>query len=397
MSRFKEIEIDSPAPGRKGAAAKPPRGKWLRILLLIVDVIMVVINSVISLGLLASAYAHTIAPSAWATSSALAMTFGWWFAACVLIFAIDLIWWRRTAWICGITMLLCLGPIHDFCPLNIPNFRMSEADQARSFTLMTYNVFHFNDFRREGVSENRQLDFIIKHLPDIVCIQEAEYLPPSAGNGISQRQIDSLHIIYPYVLTQGSEFAIMSKYEAKPINIDFPQDSFASGDMAAWRIHIDDRVLNIFSVHLRSFGLSDVDKERYQGMVKLDSVGRKELQEVRADILPKIKSAAIDRERQIQYLEKYLAKYGGTNAIVCGDFNDPVCCYGLSSLESESKLRQAYAEVGFGPAITYNANALLFRIDHILYRGRLRPWRVKRCGIDASDHYPLLATFIFDY
>lgn len=418
MSRFADIEIDSPTPEskpRKASSKRQPQkqtpkqtpkqtqkqtqkqNKWLRALRIFVDAVMVVINSVICMGMVASAYAHTIPPSSWPISSALAMTFGWWFTACVAIFVLDLIWWRRTAWIAGLSMLACLGPIHDYSPLNIPNFGMSDSQKERAFTFMTYNTFRFNDLHDKNPVENRQLDYILKRQPDIVCIQEAEYLAPTKANAISQRQIDSLHIVYPYILTQGSEFAILSKYEAKPININFPRDSFPTGDIAAWRLHIDDRVLNIFSVHLRSFALSDSDKERYQDIVKLDSIGRKELNDVRADILPKITSAAIDRERQIEYLEKYLAKYGGVNAIVCGDFNDPVCCYGLHSLENVSKMRQVYAQVGFGPAITYNANYLFFRIDHILYRGNLRPWSIKRCGIDASDHYPLLATFVFDY
>jgi len=394
MKRFKDLEIDTPAPA---ARKKGPSNKWLRALRMVVNAIVLAINIAVCLGLLASGYAHTIAPSSWPAASVVSMTFGWWFAACVAVFIADLLWWRRTAWIAGASMLVCLGPIHDFCPLNIPNLRMDDEEKERSFTIMTYNVFHFIDYRNKGTAYNRQLEYILRVQPDVVCIQEAEYLAPSNGNAISQQQLDSLHIVYPYVLTQGNDFAIFSKYEAKPININFPKDSFPSGDMAAWRLHIDDRVLNVFSVHLRSFSLSEADKDRYRDLVKLDSVGRKELHEIRADILPKIKSAAVDREGQIRYLEKYLAKYGGANAIVCGDFNDPVGCYGLYSLEQTGKLRQSYAEVGFGPAITYNANYLFFRIDHILYRGNLRPWKVKRCGIDASDHYPLLATFIFDY
>ncbi|MCM1451955.1 MAG: endonuclease/exonuclease/phosphatase family protein [Clostridium sp.] len=371
--------------------------KWLRALRVFVNAVVLIVNIGVCLGLLASAYAHDIAPSSWPASSIVAMTFGWWFAGCVLVFAIDLIWWRRTAWIAGVAMLACLGPIRDFCPLNIPNFRMGEEEKARSFTIMTYNAYKFLDFRERGGKESLQMEYILRKRPDVVCIQEADYLAPNPENKISQRQLDSLHIVYPYVLTQGKEFAIFSKFEVKPIAINFPKDSFPSGDMSGWRLRIDDRVVNVFSVRLRSYSLTDADKGHYQDLVKLDSVGRKEIYEMRVDVFPKIKAAAVDRQKQVEYLEKYLAKYGGANAIVCGDFNDPVGCYALSSLEKVSKMRQAYAEAGFGPAITYNANYLFFRIDHILYRGNMRPWAIKRCGIDASDHYPLLATFVFDY
>lgn len=403
MKKITDIEIDS-ADGKKSSSVdSPPRkktrsgNKWMRALRAFVNAVIVIINSGICTGFAISAYAHLIPPSKWPFISVVSMTLGWWFAACLLIFIIDLLWWRRTSWIPGLTMLACLGPIHDFCPLNIPNFRMSDEEKDRAFSIMTYNAYHFMDYREKGSEENRQLDYILLKQPDVVCIQEAEYIAPSTGNVISQRQIDSMHIIYPYVLTKGRDFAIFSKYEVKPIDINFPTDSFRSGGMAAWRLRIDDRVLNLFTVHLRSYNLSDTDKGRYRDLVTLDSLGRKELREVRNDIFPKIKDAGVEREGQIKYLEKYLAKYGGANAIVCGDFNDPVGCYALYDLERVSKMRQTYPEVGFGPTITYNANYLFFRIDHILYRGNMRPWSIERGNIDASDHYPLTATFVFDY
>lgn len=404
MKKNSDKDID--AAQAKNASKQPdesPRSKgstenkWLRALRYTVNAIVIIINTAVCAGFIISAYAHVIPPSKWAFASVVTMTLGWWFGACVLVFILDLLWWRRTSWIPGITMLCCLGPIHDFCPLNIPNFGMSEEQKARSFSIMTYNAYHFMDYREKGTQENRQLDYILKKQPDIVCIQEAEYVAPSKGNVISQRQIDSMHIVYPYVLTKGIDFAIFSKYEVKPIDISFPADSFKSGSMAAWRLHIDDRVVNLFTVHLRSYSLSDSDKDRYRDLVTLDSLGRKELREMRYDVFPKIKDAGVEREGQIKYLEKYLAKYGGANAIVCGDFNDPVGCYALYDLQRVSKLRQVYPLVGFGPTITYNANYLFFRIDHILFRGNMRPWSIERGNIDASDHYPLTATFVFDY
>lgn len=104
----------------------------------------------------------------------------------------------------------------------------------------------------------------------------------------------------------------------------------------------------------------------------------------------------MEREAQIRYLQKYLQRYGGKNVLVCGDFNDAVNCYGLYLLEHESHMHQAYADVGLGPMITYNANDLYFRIDHILYRGDMRPYSMSRGSIKASDHYPVTARFFFE-
>ncbi len=45
----------------------------------------------------------------------------------------------------------------------------------------------------------------------------------------------------------------------------------------------------------------------------------------------------------------------GGNVIVCGDFNDVPGCRALRILESAG-LTDAYAELGLGPTITFNAS-----------------------------------------
>jgi endonuclease/exonuclease/phosphatase (EEP) superfamily protein YafD len=57
--------------------------------------------------------------------------------------------------------------------------------------------------------------------------------------------------------------------------------------------------------------------------------------------------------------------------------------------------KDAYRQCGFGPEITYNANKLYFRIDHILYRGDMDAINIRRGKLKSSDHYPLLATFLW--
>ena len=386
----------APRPEAKRENPRDSWPAWRRTALHVINLFVVAVNSLAAIGLLVSAYSQRISPESWPSASIIAMSFGFWLMGAIALFAADLRWWKRTAWIPGLAMLACVSQINSFMPLNLPHMRMSAAEKERSFSLLTYNVGAWIDNQGKEMSFNRQMDFILAKNADIVCIQEAHFLAPTAENRLKQAQIDSMHTAYPYVMTQGNDFAILSKFPIEPINLDFPAEDFASGGMAAWRTKIDGKVLNIFSVHLRSFGLSEDEKGKYEDIVKLDARTRSELSQAKASILPKVAEAGVQRTQQIAYLQKYLQRYGGKNAIVAGDFNDTENSYGIYRLCSGSHMRQAYESAGFGPAHTFNANHLFFRIDHILYRGDMKAYSIRRYSTKASDHYPLKATFIME-
>ena len=59
-------------------------------------------------------------------------------------------------------------------------------------------------------------------------------------------------------------------------------------------------------------------------------------------------------------------------------------------------MHDAYAEAALGPAITYGKNRFYFRIDHMLYRGDFHVNEIHKGKPVGSDHYPLMATFVWD-
>lgn len=369
-----------------------PRSWWRRCL----TVLILVITVGVCLGMIVSGYCGYISPMKLRLAPLAVMTFPGWLLGAVVMLVIDLIWWRRISLIVIVSLLVCLPQIRDFSPFHLPHFgKMSEEDESRALTLMSYNVFNFNDQETDTASYNRQLSYIIDKHTDIVCIEEAANLAPTKTNKITQEQLQKLNDIYPYIYISGEAFAFLSKYEAEPIPIDFPSKDFESGDINAWRVYVRGEVINVFVVHLRSFALSIDDRDLFREITSnVDNISRQDIHEVRRDLVPKIISASQERVAQFKLLASYLKKYGGENAIVCGDFNDPVCCWGLNMLEEQCNMKQLYSEVGFGPMITYNANNFFFRIDHILYRGQLTPYSMKRGSTKASDHYPIIATFL---
>lgn len=360
----------------------------------IMTVVVTAINICVALGLIVSAYSGNVAPATCKYAVVAVMTFPAWAIAALVILLADIIWWRKNAVVMGVAMLCCMGQLHDYCPLHIKFGGLSASERSRSFTVMTYNVCFFTDFTDSNDKySNAQLDYILTVRPDIVCLQEAEYLQPTIRNNITEEQLAELQETYPYIYSN-KEFAILSRYPTEPLPFTFPKEQFNSGDIIGCRMNVDGMIVNVFNVHLRSLKFSKDQKYVFQEATDVRDVNRSELREVRYELLPMMYRASLERAEQVKLLVSYIRKFGGENVIVCGDFNDPVGCYGLNMLESECDMRQAYTDAAVWPTITFHANHFYFRIDHILYRGAMKAVDIERGSLKASDHYPLVATFV---
>lgn len=377
--------------GKRGGAVSPSR--WTRFM----AGLMCVVSSVVSSGLLLSAYAGFIPPSKFAASALMCMTFPAWMALSVLILIVNLIWWRRWAVISVAALLLCAGPLWDNCPLNLPHGRLTADEQKRAFTIMTYNVSNFYDLTESypgGI--NPTISYILREDPDIVCMQELEYFSAYKYTMVTAEQIDSLHRRYPFVVLNGHTQGIMSKYPVEPLRLDFKYGVSGGGDMAAYRVLIEGEPVNIFNLHLGSFLLTKADKKLYKDVTKLDIKDNAgELKMVKDSLLRKVMRTAVNHENQAEQLIRYIKRYGGPRTIVCGDFNDVPGSYVVRRLDDVG-MRQVYSRVGFGPMLTFHANRFYFRIDHVLYRGALEPVKLERHTVPYSDHYPLITTFLIE-
>lgn len=375
---------------QKGRQAAPARrtGKWRRAF----NVFWLILNILSGLCLIICAIGGSFNPEKVPYAVFPAMAFPVVLIVVVLLFILDLVWWRRTAMVAGVSMLLCAGSITDFCPLNFPRRALKGEQKERSFTLMTYNTMAFGVQPGVDCEVNPQISYILAENPDVVCIQEYFLMMKNKDTKVVQAQIDSLYSRYPYVVANSYLQLVLSKYPVTPIPLDYKNEE-GKGDMAAWRLKIHDKVVNLFTVHLRSLYFTEKEKAEFSKMFHPDDIDRHSLSVLKHGILEKIMIAGSARADQLNHLQRYIKKYGGETAIVCGDFNEPVGCWGLHTMEKDCKMRQVYPEVGFGPMITYNANRFWVRIDHILYRGDLKPHSIKRGNLRASDHYPLTVTF----
>lgn len=352
-------------------------------------------NVLLGAALIVTAYAGCVSPVERPVFGVIVLSFPIWLAALVCVLILDLIWWRKTALVAIAAIVASWPMVRDTCPLNIGGGIPKGTPTERVFTLLTYNAYNFTD-RTDSYPDdtNPGLSFILRTDADIVCIQEMQLFEQQPARHIWQAQLDSLHARYPYIVLSGYAVAIMSKFPVTPIHLDVKSRERGSYcDIGAYVVEAEGRRLALFNVHLQSYSLTDDDKAAYRDLTRLRP--DEDIHELRNTLLYKLELAAMRRARQAQMLARYVEYYGGENVIVCGDFNDVPGCYTLRTL-ADAGMREAWPEAGFGPTWTYNDNRFYFRIDHVLWRGALRPVDIERIRIPYSDHYPLLTTFVWD-
>ena len=370
---------------------------------------------VVSLGTFFSGFAGYISPTTMKIAPVAVMTFPGWLLALIVMTVITALTYRKAMLLALITWAGCMHPILEFSPLNFVTPSPSDYPANERFTFLTYNVVNLSDLTEAydgGV--NTTLSYIMRTNADIVNIQEAIVPSLNKAKHITSTQVDSLHTLYPYIIMYGESQMLMSKFPVEVVHTGEDKVAAAlrkkwgndkttlrpTGQIALFRVNVHGTPVTIFNLHLQSYGLSGDDKSLYREITDINQSDKvKELKQlkttisdVRHSLFSKIHAAAVLRQGDIARLQQLIDHYGGPNIIIAGDFNDVPSSYPLISLERLG-FRQVYEEVGFGPMITYNANRFYFRIDHVLYRGALRPLRIVRGSSRASDHYALLTTF----
>lgn len=356
----------------------------------ILRIAAIVANSLLATLLLMSAYGGIINPLESPYGAIIAMTFPAVLILSLILTIVNLIWMRRMAVINGIAILLCAGPILTFCPLNL--FRPSEKAIAKSgeptIKVLTFNVFGFLDFsNNESSYSDATIKYILSQDADIVLCQEAEGILTGGNRVLSNGQQSEIRRIYPYVEADRRGMAILSKYPFTQVDVENADPNQL--DLCRYDVNINGMELHLFSLHMQSIGLTAADKELYRHFTEGESSAN--MDKLRVGIIPKLKAAFRSRARQARIVREALDETDG-NILLCGDFNDIPGSYAARTIAGDD-LTDAYRHAGLGPAITYHADRLYFRIDQMFYRGDIEALRAWVGDCSSSDHYPLLAIF----
>lgn len=352
-----------------------------------------VATSLVAFMTVLSGWGGVIDPRWSVLPAAIAMTFPAWWTLNLLAGVVNLfIAPRRLSIISGIAILATLSPLLTFSPVN---FTSTPDNSDDDFTVMSFNTYYLEgyDTHIPDNTPNPSLDYILMTAPDIACLQET-FVIPAGTRHATQGQIDSLNARYPFIVPlPKANQVILSKYPAELLSTHTFRDTSAS--MVHLKLDINGHPLHLFSVHLQSLRLTPGDKETYRTLTST-RLQRHDVSEARHKLIPKLFNAFRERAGQADTLAAMIRRIPpNENIILAGDFNDIPGCYAVRQL-LKAGLHDAYADAACGPAITYHASRFYFRIDHIMYRGDIKPLKTWRGTCGYSDHYPLITRFVWN-
>ncbi len=375
----------------KKKADKPRRSGWawrmLRGLLLTLTVVA-------SAGLIVASYGGDFHPAEFRGLCIMVMLFPVWAFAVVVLTVLDALWCRKALIVCVITYILCATALWEFSPLNLFTPDKEDYPANRQFKFITYNCCNLAD-RYDDYPDgtNPSVSFLLRENADVVCLQELMGIQAYKKSiKLPQSQVDSLYKAYPYIYLNGHSQMLLSKYPAKAIPTERKS---GQSEIAVFQLMVEGMPITLINTHLQSYGLTADDKQVYREMTQLsgsDSTLTGNLLNVKMQLLHKIQSATELRADDAERIGEFIHRFGGPNVIVAGDFNDVPCSYVLRRLK-DFGMKQVYEEVGFGSRVSYYEDRFYFRIDHVLYRGKLKPLDIEFSDHDSSDHAPLIVTF----
>ncbi|MCM1312368.1 MAG: endonuclease/exonuclease/phosphatase family protein [Bacteroides sp.] len=272
-------------------------------------------------------------------------------------------------------LLLCIGAVRTYFPVNIP-----QAHPADAIKVLSYNVLHFGEDSSVASEDNPILNYILQSGADIVCLQEA-------GGRDMERMGEVFDSIYPYSEFGASRMAmvlILSKYPILSTEeINYPSETNSS---FAHELLVGKDTVLVINNHLESYKLNDDDKQQYKQIIK--NPESDDVEEKYHSLVSKIAKATAVRGVQADSVAAFIARSRHKYIISCGDFNDSPVSYVHHAMART--LNDAYTRSGNGPGLSYNRNGMYFRLDNILASDNFVPYEaVVDRKIKASDHYPI--------
>lgn len=277
--------------------------------------------------------------------------------------------------------LVCIVPLRQYFPVNIPHKAPSGA-----IKLLSYNVEAFCTDTSRVDGENRILTYIRNSDADIICIQECimDIMKKSEVDRMLSAYQYNDTVCFAHTATANNSIGVYSRY---PI-LSKERISMLSKDngAAAFRLKIDGDTVLLINCHLESYHLNMGDRRAYKNMIKT-----MEADTVHAHsrkLIDKMGDAVKIRCHQADAVAEYIRENKGRSIILCGDFNDNPISYTHRVISRD--LNDCYVRSGIGPGLSYNEKGFNVRIDNILCSD---DWKSYGCTVDhkfgVSDHYPI--------
>ena len=354
-------------------------------------------------GLLCSAWGGLVRPDnapLWLSLSV--MVFPLMAVLTVLVAIIEA--WRRkwvSVAVLFAALLMCLPMLRITFPMNLV---VSSTDGQPQLKVLALNAQYFE--QQDTDAPNATLQYVLNSGADVVMLQEVTHDGWGTPYEVTDTtftpvQIAQLDSIYPYRSHDNDDVGIMSRYPFTRVELARPIVGFDMVDyyvamqhhyVVAYDLYLPDgRQLRMVGVHLRSWSFSRHQRAMLGGELagEMDAMPGSDAYGLSTTQL--IRRAYAARVDEAQTVRRALDDCPH-NMILCGDFNDVPGSWVYRTV-CGGDMHDAWADAGRGYAHTFNKYRFLLRIDHILYRGDLRPVDIHRDKGGASDHYPQIVTF----
>lgn len=289
--------------------------------------------------------------------------------------------WRAAVVILG-AFFLAWPTLKLISPVNLTT---PEADPEKTqLKVLTMNVTQFN--WQDGDQPSKNMRYILDQDADIVVIQEGLIYFSYEELKTVKPMLHELYKKYPYRKKHFFDVGILSKYPYEEVESPVLSRDTTGYFIKAWDVDAPGGELRVVSMHLSSMRLTHSDSQIIESMNKPS--GRRERAR---SVVKKLTGGFNSHAGQARAMRELLDETPG-DVLVMGDMNETPgsFCYRMVCGDD---LHDAWAETGFGPISTFNAHHLYVKIDHILYRGDLKPLYCRRDKAGESDHYPLVAVF----
>lgn len=263
-------------------------------------------------------------------------------------------------------------------------FIPSDPDSPQ-LKVLTMNVTEFN-WQENTDLPSKNMRYILDEDADIVAIQEGLVYFSYEKQPRLKSMLEELYKKYPYRKKHYFDVGILSKYPFEEVESPVLETDSLGYFIKAWDVEAPGGNVRVVSMHLSSLRLTHNERGVIESM-NMPSGRKRRIQSVTR----KLDNAFISHARQARAMRQLLDDTS-SDVLVMGDMNDTPGSFAYRTICGED-LRDAWADTGFGPTYTFNANHLYVKIDHILYRGNLKPLSCNRVKGGESDHYPVVAVF----
>lgn len=334
--------------------------------------------------LLFAAYGGRVNPNIWTLPSLATLALPVVAVLCLAFMVLLLIFRQwQSASVVFAALLLSWPTLKLIAPVNVGHRSSEEGRQQ--LKVLTMNVTEFN-WMDGNTEPSKNMRYILDQNADIAVIQEGLVYFSYEHLKTVRPMLEELYEKYPYRKKHFFDVGILSKYPFTELDDPILRQDSLGYFIKVWDVDAPGGNLRVISMHLSSLRFTHNDSQILESLDKPS--GRKKRIK---SVLGKLDYGFKSHARQAEVIRRIIDVTEG-DILVMGDMNDTPGSFAYRTVCGDD-LTDAWAEVGKGPSFTFHANHLYVKIDHILYRGNMRPVYCRFDKEGESDHYPMVALF----